>query len=62
MNVSDRIVEIIEDHESIVQTLTFINFSIEGGMDYPNYIPPLNNMAVSDMLSNICKELKKLRK
>ena len=52
-----RVIEIIEDHESIVQTLNAIACAIENCTGMPNYIPMLHDTAVSDQLGIICEAL-----
>ena len=59
MNVSNRMVDIIEDHESIVQTLDAICCALENGMPLPNYIPVLNDLVVTDQLTKIVEALNK---
>ena len=61
MNVTEKILEKIEDLESIVQTLNAMACAIENGTDMPNYIPMLNDGLTTDNLSTICEALKKAR-
>jgi len=61
MKVTNRIIEIIEDHESIVQTLDGIVCAIENGTELPNYIPVLHDTLITDHLGTICEHLKKGR-
>lgn len=61
MTINDRIINIIEDHESIVQVLDQIYTALKGGKPMPNYIPLLNDAIVTDQLSVICEELNKKR-
>lgn len=62
MVYSDRVVNIIEDHESIVQTLSAIVFAIKNKKPMPQFIPILNDTLVTDHLCVICEELNKLNK
>lgn len=59
MKMSDRVIDIIEDHESIVQTLDGMVSAIENGLEMPNFIPVLHDTLVTDHLSTICEKLKK---
>ena len=61
MKVSDRVINIIEDHESIVQTLDAICCALENGTPMPNFIPVLNDTLVTDQLSKICEALSEKR-
>lgn len=61
MKVSDRVINIIEDHESIVQTLDAICCALENGTPMPNFIPVLNDTLVTDQLSKICEALNEMR-
>lgn len=58
MKVDDRIIDIIEDHESIVQTLDGIVCAIENKTEFPNYIPVLHDGLVTDLLTKIIVRLK----
>lgn len=62
MKNSDRVVDIIEDHACVIQTLGQIYEAIESGSPMPNYIPVLNDVAVSDCLSKICETINKYRR
>lgn len=57
MKIDDRIINIIEDHESIIQTLDGIVCAIENGTDLPNFIPVLHDSVITDHLSKICETL-----
>lgn len=62
MKVNDRILNIIEDHESITQTLDQIVSALENGSPMPNYIPVLHDTLMTDNLSRICEKINALRK
>lgn len=62
MKVEKRILNIIEDHESIVQTLDAICCALENGTDMPNFIPVLHDAMVTDELGKICEALSKRKK
>lgn len=62
MENSNRIIDIIEDHESIVQTVDAICCALENNTPMPQYIPVLNNLVVTDQLSKICEALNKREK
>lgn len=60
MKVSNRILDIIEDHACICQTLDQIVCALENkGVEMPNFVPVLNDTLVTDHLSKIMQELKK---
>ncbi len=61
MRVDDRIIGIIEDHESIVQTIDAICCALENDTPMPQYIPVLNDLSVTDHLCKICEALNKMR-
>lgn len=62
MKVNDRILNIIEDHESITQTLDQIVSALQENKPMPNFIPVLHDTLVTDQLSIICEKLNALRK
>ena len=57
----DRIIDIIEDHEAIVNVLKAIDFAMQTKTPLPEYIPALNDTDVMDILGNICTNLNTLR-
>lgn len=57
----NRIIDIIEDHESVVQVLSAIDIALRLGKPMPNYIPVLHDALITDCLSNICERLSKER-
>lgn len=61
MKVTDRILNIIQDHESIVQTLDGIVCALENEGKMPNHVPVLHDTLVTDYLNRICEELNKKR-
>ena len=60
MKVSDRLINIVEDHESIVQTLDAICCALENGTPMPNFIPVLHDTLITDHLGKICENLNKI--
>jgi len=60
--VSDRVVNIIEDHESIVQVLDHIVCAIENGTEMPNYVPVLHDTLVTDHLTTVLEAIKGVRR
>ncbi len=62
MKINDRVLNIIEDHESITQTLDQIVSALENDSPMPNYIPVLHDTLMTDHLSRICEKLNALRK
>ena len=60
MKPSQRLLDIIEDHESIVQTLDAICCAMENNTPMPNFIPVLNDLVVTDQLSKIVEALNKV--
>lgn len=60
MKVDDRILDIIEDHESIIQTLDGIVNAIDNGLEVPNFIPVLHDTLITDHLCKICEKLKEM--
>jgi len=61
MENNNRIIDIIKDHESIIQTLDAICCALENNTPMPAYIPVLNNLNVTDQLSKICEALNNTR-
>lgn len=57
MEANNRIIDIIEDHESIVNCISSIVLSINDGLEPPRHIPLLHDSLVSDWLGVICEEL-----
>ncbi|UKK52681.1 hypothetical protein [Prevotella sp. E2-28] len=57
MKVNERILNIIEDHESITQTLDQIVSALENNTPMPNFIPVLHDTLITDHLSKICEVL-----
>ena len=56
MEASDRLIDIIEDHESLRQTLGAINVALEENLPMP-IIPTLNDLVLTDILGKICERL-----
>lgn len=61
MEATDRLIDIIEDHESIVQCIDSIVCAMENGTELPNFVPVLNDTVVSDHLSRICEKMRELK-
>lgn len=61
MKINDRVLNIIEDHESITQTLDQIVSALENGSPMPNFVPVLHDTLMTDHLSKICETLNKRR-
>lgn len=58
MKVSDRVLNIIEDHESIIQCLDAMVNAFDNGLEMPNFIPVLHDTLITDHLCKICEKLK----
>lgn len=58
--MNERIIDIIEDHESLVQCIDHICCSIQNGMEMPNYVPMLHDSLLSDQLCRIIEKLKEV--
>lgn len=59
--VSERMINIIEDHAMIVHAIDSIACAIKNGTAMPNFIPVLNDTVVTDHLSKICECINKSR-
>lgn len=57
--ITDSVLEIIEDHVRICDTIDWICCAIENGYEYPNFIPVLHDTLVTDQLSQIVERLRK---
>lgn len=62
MRVSKEILDIIQDHARVTDTLDMICSAIENGIDMPNFVPVCNDVMVSDQLTKICETITELRK
>ena len=62
MKTDTEILEIIQDHTRVTDTIDSICCSIENGSDMPNYIPVCNDTMLSDQLGKICETITNLRK
>lgn len=60
--ITDRIVNVIEDHANITQFIDQLYCAIECELEFPNFIPVLHDTLVTDQLSKICEYIKKLKK
>lgn len=56
------VIEKLEDHTRVCDTIDAICCAIENGTDMPNYIPVCNDGMLSDQLSKIAECITKLRK
>jgi len=52
-----RMIDIIEDHARVCDLLSNIVFAMRTGCDFPNYVPVMNDASVSDMLTDIIRQL-----
>ncbi len=59
MEATDRLLDIIEDHESITQFLGNLAVSLSDGGKMPNFVPVLHDSLLTDYLSKICEKLMK---
>ena len=50
---SGSILEVIEDHVRVVDLLVQIDNAMSGSGIYPNYVPVLHDVRVSDILSRV---------
>lgn len=60
--MENNILEIIQDHTRVTDTIDSICCAIENGSEMPNYIPVCNDVLISDQLAKICETITKLRK
>lgn len=60
--MNEQVIEIIQDHTRVTDTIDSICCAIENGTEMPNFIPVCNDSMVSDQLGKICEEITKLRK
>lgn len=60
--MSEQVIEIIQDHTRVTDTIDSICCAIENGTEMPNFIPVCNDAMVSDQLGKICKTITNLRK
>lgn len=62
MKVTGKVLEIVQDHTRVTDTIDSICCAIENGTDMPNFIPVCNDMMVSDQLGKIAETITNLRK
>lgn len=62
MKVTDKVLEVVQDHTRITDTIDSICCAIENGTEMPNFIPVCNDTMVSDQLGKICETITNLRK
>ncbi|MBO5594666.1 MAG: hypothetical protein J5931_08695 [Prevotella sp.] len=62
MKVTDKVLEIVQDHTRVTDTIDSICCAIENGTDMPNFIPVCNDTMVSDQLGKIAETITNLRK
>lgn len=60
--MENNILEIIQDHTRVTDTIDSICCAIENGSEMPNYIPVCNDAMLSDQLAKICETITNLRK
>ena len=56
------VVQKLEDHARVCDTIDAICCALENGTDMPNYIPVCNDGMLSDQLGKIAECITKLRK
>lgn len=56
------VIEKIEDHARVCDTIDAICCALENGTDMPNSIPMCNDAMLTDQLSKICETITALRK
>jgi len=59
MKVDDRLLNIIQDHARVCDTLDAICCSIENGTAMPNFIPVCCDTLLTDQLSKIVEAINK---
>ena len=62
MEIKDDVLEIIQDHTRVTDTIDSICCAIENGTEMPNFIPVCNDTMLSDQLGKICETITNLRK
>lgn len=62
MKVTDKVLEVVQDHTRITDTIDSICCAIENGTEMPNFIPVCSDTMVSDQLGKICETITELRK
>lgn len=62
MEIEKNVIEIIEDHARVTDTIDSICCAIENGTDMPNFIHVCNDTMLSDQLGKICETITTLRK
>lgn len=62
MKVNKPVLEVIQDHTRMADTIDSICCAIENGTEMPNFIPVCNDTLISDQLSKICETITTLRK
>jgi hypothetical protein len=61
MRVSNRILDIIEDHTLVDDFLLQVSNNLNSGKPMPSNIPQLHDGLTSDVLSNIVQHITKMR-
>lgn len=62
MTGSERLINIIEDHKALEDTLTIIRHVLEDGVNDDLILPTYNDEWASDMVETIVDEIKTLRR
>lgn len=62
MEIEKNIIEVIEDHTRVCDTIDNICCAIENGTEMPNFIPVCNDTMLSDQLGKIAETITNLRK
>lgn len=60
--MSDRVVNIIEDHANITQFIDQMATAIDNGTDMPNFVPILHDTLMTDLLCKVSETITNLRK
>ncbi len=60
--MNEQVIEIIQDHTRVTDTIDSICCAIENGTEMPNFIPVCNDTMVSDQLGKIAETITNLRK
>jgi len=62
MEIDNSVLEIVQDHTRVTDTIDSICCAIENNIDMPNFIPVCNDTMVSEHLGKICEYITELRK
>jgi hypothetical protein len=62
MESNDRLIDIIEDYESVKQFIIAMHSAIVSGNDMPNFVPVMNDSLMTDFLGEISQTITQLRR